>query len=40
MTVYAYNRVCTLSQAEEGDSVETQVHQVLAYERVCLVCKS
>ena len=31
MTVYAYARVSTISQAEEGDSLETQVRQVLAY---------
>jgi DNA invertase Pin-like site-specific DNA recombinase len=31
MTVYAYTRVSTVSQAEEGDSLETQVRQVLAY---------
>ena len=31
MTVYAYTRVSTLTQAEEGDSLETQVRQVLAY---------
>ncbi len=31
MTVYAYTRVSTLTQAEDGDSLETQVRQVLAY---------
>ena len=31
MTVYAYARVSTLLQAEEGDSLEAQVRQVLAY---------
>jgi putative DNA-invertase from lambdoid prophage Rac len=31
MTVFAYTRVSTLTQAEEGDSLEAQVRQVLAY---------
>jgi len=31
MVVYAYARVSTLTQAEDGDSLETQVRQVLAY---------
>jgi DNA invertase Pin-like site-specific DNA recombinase len=31
MTVYAYARVSTQTQAEEGDSLETQIRQVLAY---------
>ncbi len=31
MTVYAYTRVSTLTQAQHGDSLETQVRQVLAY---------
>ncbi len=31
MTVFAYARVSTQTQAEEGDSLETQVRQVLAY---------
>jgi len=31
MAVYAYARVSTLTQAEDGDSLETQVRQVLAY---------
>lgn len=31
MTVYAYTRVSTLTQAEEGDSLEAQVRQVMAY---------
>ncbi len=31
MTVYAYTRVSTLLQAEEGNSLETQMRQVLAY---------
>lgn len=31
MTVYAYARVSTVTQAAEGDSLETQVRQVLAY---------
>ena len=31
MTVYAYARVSTLTQAQDGDSLEAQVRQVLAY---------
>lgn len=31
MTVYAYTRVSTLTQAQDGDSLEAQVRQVLAY---------
>jgi len=31
MTVYAYTRVSTVSQAEEGDSLEAQVRQVMGY---------
>jgi putative DNA-invertase from lambdoid prophage Rac len=31
MTVLAYTRVSTVNQAEEGDSLETQVKQVMAY---------
>ena len=31
MTVYAYARVSTLQQANEGDSLEAQVKQVLGY---------
>jgi DNA invertase Pin-like site-specific DNA recombinase len=31
MIVFAYTRVSTLTQAEEGDSLEAQVRQVLAY---------
>ena len=31
MTVYAYTRVSTLNQAQDGDSLEAQVRQVLAY---------
>jgi putative DNA-invertase from lambdoid prophage Rac len=31
MAVFAYARVSTLTQAEDGDSLETQVRQVLVY---------
>ena len=31
MTVYAYARVSTLNHAEDGDSLESQVRQVMAY---------